>query len=272
MRASGLVLGLTLGQALWGAPGLAAGPEVWAALQDARLAEAADRDPGAAIAIYETVLNHLPAEDPLRGELLLQLARARFDEGDIPGARAALVEISGDPQVGARARAWRVQVDAWERRALRLPLQVSLTTGAGPLVLGWSASADASLQAGPDGLTWTTVVRDGRDDYVLAVLDEGAGPLRSLSLRLRALDLPAHLRVIVEDDAGRRYTAPILALGPGQAADLDLAVADLLPVQSNGPQVLDPGRVRVVMLQDVTAFHAPERGSSRILLESLELR
>lgn len=250
----------------------AAGPEVWAALQDARLAEAADRDASAAIAIYETVLHHLPAEDPLRGELLLHLARARFDEGDHAGARAALVEASSDPQVGARARSWRVQVDAWERRVQRLPLEEDFEVGSGPLVLGWSAAADAALQGGPEGLTWTTVVREGRDDYVLAVVDEAAGPVRTLGLRLRALDLACHLRLIVEDDAGRRYTAPIVPLGPGEALELDVPITDLLPVQAGGPQVLDPGRVRVVMLQDVTAFHSAERGRARIQIQALALR
>lgn len=269
LRRAGLVVGLAVA-----APGGAgaAGPEVWAALQDARLAEAADRDAGAAIAIYETVLHHLPAEDPLRGELLLQLAQARFDEGDLPGARAALVEASADPQVGSRARAWRVQVDAWERRVQRLPLEESFPTGSGPLVLGWSAAADASLQGGAQGLIWTTVVREGRDDYVLAVVDEQAGPVRALALRLRALDMACHLRLIVEDDAGRRYTAPIVPLGPGQSLELDLPVGDLLPVQATGPQVLEAGRVRVVMLQDVTAFHSSERGRARVQIESLALR
>lgn len=250
----------------------AAGPEVWAALHDARLAEAADRDPGAAIAIYETVLHHLPDDDVLRGDLLLQLARARFDEGDLAGARAALVDASHDPQVSAQARAWRVQVDAFQHRIQALPLSTTFADGTAPFVLGWSAAASASLSGGPPGLVWTTVVRDNRDDYVLAALDARAAPLHILALRIESSALDAHLRVIVEDDGGRRWTAPVVALDAGAPTDLELEVLDLLPAQAAGPLVADPDAIRVVMLQDVTAFHTAQRGINQLTVSRFELR
>lgn len=263
-----------LGLGLLGLPLAArgAGPEVWSALHDARLAESADRDPAAAIAIYETVLHHLPADDLLRGELLLQLARARFDEGDLEGSRAALIEASQDPQVGARARAWRVQVDAWERRVPRLPLVESFTRDVGPLVLGWSAAAYASLRAGGEGLAWTTVVRDNRDDYLLLALDEAAAPLRAVRVRVSSADLVAHLRLIVEDDGGLRWTTPVVAVEPGPPEELLVEVEDLLPAHTIGPERVDPARIRVVMLQDVTAFHSAARGPNRLVVSQLELR
>ena len=199
-------------------------------------------------------------------------ARARFDEGELTGARTALVEASQDPQVSARARAWRVQVDAFERRIQALPLSSTFDSGTGPFVLGWSAAAAASLTGGAQGLTWTTVVRDNRDDYVLAALDAKAAPLRALALTIESAEFDAHLRIIVEDDGGRRWTAPVLALPAGQPTDLELAVPDLLPAQAGGPLVADPASVRVVMLQDVTAFHSGQRGTNRLLVSNFELR
>ena len=75
-------------------PALASGPEIWSALYNARLIESADRDQRAASDVYEAVLEHLEAEDPLRGELLYALGRARLDAGDRAGARAALVQAA----------------------------------------------------------------------------------------------------------------------------------------------------------------------------------
>jgi len=257
---------------LYASDARAAGPEVWAALQDARLAESADRDPGAAIAIYETVLHHLDDGDSLRGELLIQLARARFDDGDIEGARAALVEASTEPVVSARARAWRVQVDAYQRRVQHVPMSENFHSGTGPFVLGWSAAPQAAIGGGDLGLVWHTVVRDGRDDYVLAAVDAQAGSIHRLGLGLQADDIDAQVRVIVEDDGGRRWTAPVIDLAVGQPVNVDLAVADLLPAQPGSPSAVDPAGIRVVMLQDVTAFHSAARGQNQIRVQHFSLR
>lgn len=253
-------------------PARAGGPEIWAALNDARLAEAEDRDPGAAIAIYETVLHHLPDDDPLYGELLLQLARARFDQDDLVGARKALTDASEDPQVGARARAWLVQLGAYSARVQGLPLETSFEAGSTPFVLGWSAAPEASLQTGDRGLVWTNLVRDGRDDYLLAAIDEEAGPVRGVRLAVEATELTAHMRLILEDDGGRRWTAPVVQVPPGRITELSLATSELLPAQGSGLDLADPSRIRVIMLQDVTAFHSTERGLDHLVLHRLELR
>lgn len=253
-------------------PARAGGPEVWNAMYDARLLESVDRDPGAAQDSYETLLQHLAVDDELRGQLLVDLARARFDLGEVEGARAALVEAAADPRVGARARAWLVQLAAWEQRVQDVPVVLGFEDGAAPFVLGWSAAAEASLVGGPEGLAWTTIVRDGRDDYVLAAI-EPPGPLVEVRLRLRADTFPMHLRVLLEDASGARWTAPVAELPVDVPQELALVVADLLPAgMLTGTDRPDPERIRVIMLQDVTAFHSGDRGAARVVVEELSIR
>lgn len=266
--AAGLAVGLLMGV---GAAS-AAGPEVWFALQDARLAESADRDLTAAVGIYETVLAHLPEGDPLQGELLLNLARARFDEGDIEGSREALMQASGDLGVLGRVRAWKAQLDAWQRRVEALPLVWDPSLGTGPLVLGWGSSADAGLVVEGTTLVWHTVVRDNRDDTLLLALGDQVGPVESVSMRVESLDQTAHLRLIAEDVGGRRWATPVLVVTPGLEAEIFLTPAELLPTHSSGPEVLMPEELRVLMLQDVTAFHSSARGPNHLRLVAFELR
>ena len=268
---------------LWGAallaglgaarPAGAAGPEVWGAMHDARLSQSADRDGAEAITIYETLLEHLGADDPLRGELLMDLARVRFDIGDEAGAREALLDASADPRVGTRARAWLVQLEAWARRVRTLPLELAVRREAGPLVLGWSAAPDAALAPSNQGLVWDTVVRDGRDDTLIAAIDELAGPTRHLGLRVRASTFPAHLRVVLEDAGGGRWATPVEVILPGDSTTMELDVVDLLPTGAAEEDARpDPALVRILMLQDVTAFHSVDRGPNRLTIEALSLR
>lgn len=262
---------LALALLLCGSAG-AGGPEVWNAMNDARLSESADRDPEAARDSYETLLTHLPQDDPLRGPLLVDQARARFDLGDSGAARDALIQAAADPRVGARARALLVQLAAWERRLVRMPVSLDFHEGTAPFVLGWSAAAEASLQAGGDGLEWTTIVRDGRDDYLLAALEPEAPP-QEVVLQVRAETFPAHLRVLLEDASGARWTAPVAVIAPGETEEIVLLVPELLPAgMLTGDERPDPARIRGLMIQDVTAFHSGDRGPSRIVVEQLTLR
>ena len=84
-------------------PALASGPAVWAALYNGRLIDAADRDHGAAIAVYETLLEDLGPEDPLRGQLLLSLGRAQRDAGRHEEAWWSLLAAAGQGQPAVRA-------------------------------------------------------------------------------------------------------------------------------------------------------------------------
>ncbi len=273
LRGAALLLsGLVLPGLLLPAAATAAGPEVWGAMHDARLSESADRDAAAALAIFETLIDHLSEDDPLRGEMLVDLARARFDEGDLEGARRALVLATGDPRVSLRARSWRVQLEAWDRRVRSLPTNPDFSTTTGPWVLGWSAAAEAGLSPSPGGLAWRTFVRDGRDDYLLAAIDVDK-PLTEVVMDVRADAFPAHLRLIVEDRSGQRWTAPVATVPPGTSLGLAFAVRDLLPAGlTASDRRIDPNSVAVVMLQDVTAFHSGDRGANVVTLETLQLR
>ncbi|RME24617.1 MAG: tetratricopeptide repeat protein [Deltaproteobacteria bacterium] len=261
---------------LWWGAALAgaaqAGPEVWSAMYDARLAESVDRDAAAAQVIYETLLDHLAADDPAEGALQLDLARVRFDEGDVDGARVVLMQAANDPRVSVSARSWLVQLDAWERRVREIPLRSNFSSGAGPWVLGWSADRAATLDGGESGLVWHTRVRDGRDDYLLASIDADR-PLNRIRLTARASSFPAHLRIIVEDRQGRRWISPVTKVPPDPPTVIDVRVQDLLPA-SGEPSAgrPDPAAVSVMMIQDVTAFHAGDRGFNDIIVRELELR
>jgi hypothetical protein len=269
-------LALLLG-GLWGRA-QAAGPEVWASLYDARLTEALDRDPTAAVAVYEAVLTHLPEGDALRAEALLWLGSARYEAGDVAGTRDALARAAEDPEQRLSARMLRAYVDAEQRHVVSLPLLTDFDVDVSPFARGWLRGSPedlALMNVGEDGasLAWTTEVRDAESDFLFARLTASTGAMVEARMRLRAREFPMHLRVLLEDESGERWTAPVMVIGTTDWAEVAVGIEDFAPATAPAAdRRADPSAVRVLVIQDVTAYHSETRGPNALYVDELQLR
>lgn len=255
-----------------------ASPEAWASLQTARALQAVDRDPMAAASVYEALLDNLADDDPLRGEVLYWLGRARFDAADPVRARSALLRAAAHPQVRQRARSFLGWMSLEERQIKSLPYTEGFEQGVGALVRGWGRGAEDDLGVAPgrgSGATaaWRVSVADGEEDFLALALSPEAGRLEALQLRLRAEGFEALMTIVVVDDEDRRWVSPEPHRIPtGEWTELRIDTATLIGGAPTGPRQLQPARARRVELVDVTAYHSRMRGEHWVFIDELSLR
>ncbi len=256
-------------------------PEVWSSLYAGRLLASADADHSAAMAAYEAVLDHLPADDPQRGALSYWLGRALLDAGEPQRAWGLLVEAakSSDHQLRFGARKLLAGLQLAEARVLSLPLTARFSDSSSPLVRGWTRGALEDLRVvqdargGTPALQWSVDVVAGQDDFLRAALGPEAQKLSRLRLRLGATRFASQVRVLLEDNEGVRWTAPVLAVPKEGWLPVELDLADFAPADAPAagrrPRL---GSIRALELRDVTAFLSEDRGPNALLVAELELR
>jgi hypothetical protein len=257
----------------------AGGPEVWASQYDGRLSQAMDRDPKAAISIYETLLGGMPEEDPLRGEVLYWLGRSRWSAGDAAGAMETLTTASTYPRSRALAHALLGRLVALDTAVDSLPFAQDFRKGTVPLVRGWGRGKSTDLRAidgpGPGGkvAAWRLSVREGEDDFLTFAMDTDARPIQRLRMSMMARTFPLHIRFVVEERSGERWTAPIQVVPTDTWTEVDLAIRRLVPAVAPAAGKHPSGRnLRWVVLRDVTAIHTEDRGENELLIDNLVLR
>jgi hypothetical protein len=262
---------LVLGQAL-------AGAEAWESIYDGRLVEALGNDPNRAVAEYAQALSYLPDDSAERPELHYWLGRARWTAGDVTGARAALHLALGDPRWQDRAWAFLSRLEAQALAIAQLPYHEDFTTSFGAIVRGWNRYGDGAVDkvdgVSPYGaaLQWKTTVRDGEPDFLYVAFQDLRRAPRTVRAFMRSLSFPAHVRFVAQDAGGRRWTSPIVVLSTTEWAPIDLGLRDF--VLEEDPQT---GRlpadvpIRFLMIHDMTAQQASDRGDNAILLDDFEV-
>lgn len=277
-RAAALGLGLALAGAAGRGVAWADGPEDWSALFNARLLQSADNDAEGAAAAYETLLAQLPAEDPLRQEVLYWLGRARAEQGRPDDAVEALREAAGDPRVRPRARAFHEALRLGQRSVGALPLTTGFDRAeAQPFVRAADDGDpdDLAIQVAPGHgqvLAWAREVREGADGVILLRLDGAAQAVERVGFAVGTVGGPAHVRVRALDSDGRWWTAPLLSLPPNTWARVDLRRADFLPADAPAAARALRGRITRVELRDMTAAHDVFRGEHTLRVDDLSLR
>ena len=257
-----------------------ASPEAWASMQTGRAMLAVDRDPMAAASVYEALLDNLADDDPLRGEVLYWLGRARFDAADPVRARTALLRAAAHPQARERARAYLGWMALEERQIKSLPYVETFAAGTGALVRGWGRGAEDDLGAasgrGRSDTTaaWRVGVSDGEQDFLAVAIAPDAGRLEHLHIRLRAEGFEAVMTIVVVDADDRRWvSAETTRIPTKDWTDLRIDTGTLVGEgPGGGAQQLNPSRVRRVELVDVTAFHSRMRGEHWVFIDELSLR
>jgi hypothetical protein len=238
--------------------------EAWELLHDHRLIEAYDGTPSVAVGAYASLLaEDLGPEDaPLRGEILLALAEARWAAGDTGGARVALDEAARLDHARSRAGAILERWALAGAAGVTLPLVQRFEAGG---VAGWvraGASADrgeltAARADGNGWLRWSTRVERSPDHLALA-LASGVVPRRG-SLRVYPEVRPARIVVRVLDGGG----------GSWDLADVSCRVGAWTTVELQAPGGL--GRPRILQIVDVSG-ELGQRGDNVLRIDDLELR
>ena len=248
-------------------------PEEWSSTYDARLSQALGAEPSEAIAVYEALVAQIPAEEEQRGEVLYWLGLARWSAGDLAGAKRSLASALPYRSSRARARGMLGRLALREQAIQSLPYAQDFRLNTAPWVRGWERGKESDLRVtdGPDGrvLQWDTELMDGQTDFIAFGLDTDGERVTVVSFRVRSESVPAKVRAVLEDDAGRVWLSEKLTVRMGRWTELRLPVKSF---QSADSASIDPRSIVSLTLQDLTALHTDARGENILWLDDLSVR
>lgn len=253
----------------------ASGPEDWAALHSGRLIAALDRDPAAAITVYEAVLKHLDSDDPLRSDYMFWLGRAWFEAGLPDEARASLDAVDSRSSVSPPARALRGRIQLDQNRVRALPTTIDPTSDGTPLVMGWSAEAatlDLLPASGsePAALSWTLPTDQLRAGFLAIGLDPDAGTLERVHLQAQSSTVMLAARIIVETFDGQTYAGVPSVLRPGMWTHVEARTSQLRS-RTPGKESLDPRDVAMVAIEVASVDPGATGATGEVLLRTITL-
>jgi hypothetical protein len=227
----------------------------WERLQDELLVEAGDGDLPGAIGGYETLAHNLPDEDPLRAVTLYWLAHARWNAGDVDGAREALHDCIRRPG-NARDLCLRLlgDLELEESSVRSVPVLWRFdSAGHGVMRLGiddrGALRIDADAPGGDPALLWT-MIADLRhpDEIVVGFRDPSPDP-RGVRFEARGEVTDARVRILAVDARGREWSPEgTLPVPKDRWTTIDISLADLIgaaPAAGPFPDA-DIDRVRIV--------------------------
>jgi len=262
---------------MWMSTASAGGAEDWSSQYNARLSQALGSEPSEAIAVYEALLAQLPQQNPQRGDVLYWLGRARWSAGDLSGAKQSLESARGYRSSRPRARILLGRMAAEEKAIRTIPYRQEFRLNTGPWVRGWERGRedDLTVHDGPGGRVarWTTAVQEGEDDFLIFGMDVDGAKISQFAMKVWAESMTSHLRILIEDDDGRRWTAPVQVIEPGAwqsvVLPLDVFVRADAPAAKGSP---DRRQLKWFIFRDVTAFHSAARGENTLLVDDLIVR
>lgn len=255
----------------------AEGPEAWASLHDGLLNQSMDRDPFAAIDSYEALLSGTPEGNPMRGDLLYWLGRARLASGDAAGAMETLSAANQVWSSRARSRALLGRLTAQKQAVRRLPHTQDFTATTAPWVRGWTRGRDEDLSLSKDAqgshAAWQIEVRDDQTDFLSIAIDTDGAPASHLGLRLQATAFATVVEFHLEDASGRLWAAPTLRVPAGVWTDVSLPLEQFVDQYAGVlGGVIDGQQLRWITLREVTAMHVEDRGKNILLIDDLAIK
>ena len=246
----------------------------WGTLYDARLVEVVDGTPGVAAELYRELLEDRPPTDPLYARTALWLGRALLDIDDLTAAEAALTIAASDPLLRDEA-VTLIEETQLRRSAIQsLPQTWSFETGIFPAVRRTAGGARGRVGVRRVGesvvLSWATSVRPGESDYLALRLAKGLA-VRELRLRLRPVEFPAVVRILVIDHDGKRWVSEDHWLGNEDWSDVVVATQLLRPEAAGGGAERIRG-VAEIRIEDVSGERSPIRGDNTLLVDDVSVR
>ena len=256
----------------WCTAASAAGPEDWAALHSGRLFSSLDRDPAAAVAVYEAVIDHLDEDDPLRGDFLYWLGRAWLETGDGEQAVQILDQVDGRSPMSSLARDFRGRLELTRYPVRSLPMIIEASTRPHPLTPGWG-SHSPDLEVVYQGLphfSWPIAAESVRSDFLALGLVPGQGRLHSVVVDARSTEALLAVRIVVETWSGGTWVSPTQVLRPGVWTEVTASLDSLLPHRRVDTK-LDPSQVGMVAIELVPVDPRAVSSQARLQIKKVAL-
>ena len=167
--------------------------------------------------------------------------------------------------------------DAEDKAIKTLPYSQDFRRSVDPWVRGWKRGkkSDLKLFDGSDGYSvrWSTEILEGESDFIIFGISLDGASLKQVSMRLRSETLQGRYRILLEDDEGNTWTAPLQSVSTDRWADLSLPIGSFVRTDgSTRGSGVDGSRINWVILRDVTALHTAQRGTNALLIDDLMLR
>lgn len=245
----------------------------WQSVYDARLVDALG-DPGVSSQLLVEQLDGMPADHPERGEALYWLGRVRLDEGNAEEAERLFREAAGFPLSQRDATIALARLELARAAIPRLPASCTFERDTCGFLRGWESVDKGALELRDEGdlsvLAWDTNVRGAEFDSIRVALAPGL-PARGLTMKVRATEIAADLRVVVRDGSGGAWASPVFVVPTDAWLPIDLSLTTLAPL-SPSTQGATPRGVRVIELDDISGMLSTERGPNTLLLDELTIR
>lgn len=242
----------------------------WELLHDALLERSLRGVDDDVEALFEQLAQDLPAASPVRGRALLALGEARVELGDVEGARAALRECvrMGPGREPCLQLLGRVELDQGAVR--EIPLTWTFSEPEHGFVHPWSYAGKGSVRVeergGDPALTWTTRVEAQSDDQLVLGFHVADEPPSGVKFTVHATAFDAHLRLVVYDVAGNRFTRGQFIAPIGRDQPIDAPV-DTFQGVDDDRGALDPATIHHLVVQDVTGYVARSRGDNTLVID-----
>lgn len=228
-------------------------------LSDAMLVEAAHGDVAGAVQTYEALAKRLPADDPLRGDVLFALGRATWVLGDTDTSRTWLLEGIRTGACPTRCRDLLERVELERASVASLPIHWSFDADGAEHALfhPWRFQERGSIRTSSSGtLVWRTTP-DRRQPDRLTMGFRDVGTVSALSLRLASVSRDAALQIVVLDVDDQRFGLQEALRVPAGAPYVAKLTPDaFVPVQDTTGR-LDPTRFAELWLVDISDEGAP---------------
>jgi len=248
-------------------------------LHDSLLLEAVYHDVDGALVIYGNLVKNLGADDPVRSEALYWMGRARYEQGEVDGAREALRECVRIGVEKGRCLELLGRIELEQTSITSVPVRWTFDDTTHGFVHPWRYADKGAIRIHREGerdnpmLAWHTRVDvRGDDQLVVGFRDPQPAP-RGIRFQVRSSDLEAALRLQVFDIYGHKYTPArrgVIRVRRGQLVLVDLQFRDL---EGDDPaQVpLAPQDIDRLVIQDVTAYYGGGTGENEIYIDDFEV-
>lgn len=239
-------------------------------LEDALLTEAAYGNLRGAARDYAEIVRFRPLDDPSRAQALFALGRVHAELGDAYAAREALLEgiRTGSCLDPCQELLGRIELE--QESITTLPVRWTFDDSNHGFFHPWQFDDRGTIRlerrAEDTFLVWRTTVDVHVGDQLVVGFKNPDPPPSRLRFRAQARATEAWLKVVIVDEVGRTYALPTgnFRIPVNRTTVVEVDLAEVHPIDPLDP-VLDPARIALVQLRDVSGVEGESPGSTHTL-------
>ena len=250
----------------------------WDNHHSAQLVEAGDGDLQAAAKAYETLVREkLASDDPILGQVLFSLGRARYLMGDIDRAREALNEGIRTNTCHDPCNDLLSQLELEQNAIKVLPVRWNFDSPDHGFFHPWVFDKNkGSIRIDGDdnpALLWETTVDPREGDMLVVGFDHPKPVPTVIRLKMQSEYMAAQVEIVVIDEAGNEYipSGGRYPVPSKMVMKIELSLDDLVPVDPTSPP-FEPARINRFEIRDVSASAGAPQGQNFLYIDDFEVR